>query len=391
MIDLDRARNETSGCKNVLHFNNAGAALMPDIVVETVQAHLKLEQEIGGYEAEDKREEDLNSFYHGVAGLLNCASSEIAFIENATRAWDMAFYSLNFQANDKILTSVSEYASNYIAFLQIARRTGATIDVIPNDESGQLCIAALEERIDRRTKLIAITHVPTNGGLVNPAAEVGRVAKKAGVTYLLDACQSVGQMVIDVQQIGCDILSCTGRKFLRGPRGTGFLYIRNELLENIEPIFLDLHAAQWTSANSYTMRNDARRFETWECSYASKLGLIAAIEYARGWGMENIELRIKALAEQLRLQLASMCGVSVHDIGAQKCGIVTFSMEGLSPDEIHLALRERAINVSTSSSKGTRLDMEARGLASIVRASVHYYNSEQEIDAFCTALGALSL
>jgi cysteine desulfurase/selenocysteine lyase len=388
-IDLARVRSDTPGIAHVLHLNNAGAALPPRPVTEALIAHLRREAEIGGYEAADEAEERLEHCYDAIAQLLNCAREEIAVVENATRAWDMAFYGFRFREGDRILTGKAEYASNYIAYLQVARRTGAVVEAIPDDEHGQISIPALERAIDDKVKLIALTHVPTNGGLVNPAAEVGRIARAAGIPYLLDACQSAGQLPLDVERIGCDMLSATGRKFLRGPRATGFLYIRRGLMDRVEPHFLDLHAATWTAPDRYEMRPDARRFENWETNFAGKIGLGVAVDYALAQGLPAIEARVKALAADLRERLAALAGVAVRDKGRERCGIVTFTAEAMPAAELKSALARRGINVSLSETSGTLLDMHERGLTAMIRASVHYYNSEEELERFVAALAEL--
>lgn len=388
-IDVERARRETPGCGHVVHFNNAGAGLMPQPVLDAVTGHLQREALNGGYEAAAAAHADVERVYDAAASLLSCTAGEIAIVENATRAWDMAFYAMRFSAGDRILTAQSEYASNYIAYLQIARATGAKVEAIANDEYGQVSIEALENAIDDNVKLISMTHVPTNGGLVNPAAEIGRIASSAKIPFLLDACQSAGQIPLDVAAIGCDILTATGRKYLRGPRGTGILYVRQGLIEALDPPFLDLHAAEWTARGDYTVRGDARRFETWEGNVAGKIGLGVAIDYAAAWGLPEIQERVTGLAEALRAGLSDLAGVAVRDLGQTRCGIVTFTKEGISPEEIHAAMAKQSFNMGSSPRVFTRLDMDARDLNALARASVHYYNTEDEIDRFCAAVAAL--
>lgn len=388
-IDLARSRRETPGAENVIHFNNAGAALMPAPVLEAQIAHLHREGEIGGYEAAAEAAGRLAAVYESIGRLINAGSAEIALVENATVAWDMAFYAVPLASGDRILTARAEYASNYIAFLQVARRTGAIIEVVPSTGSGEFDVEALERMIDGRVKLIAVTHVPTNGGLVNPAAEIGRIARRHGILYLLDACQSVGQMPIDVAAIGCDLLSATGRKYLRGPRGCGFLYARRAILDRLEPPFLDLRAATWVAPDRYEMRPDARRFENWEKNVAAQLGLGAAIDYALGWGLADIESRVTDLAADLRHRLGDVSGVTVTDIGRRRCGIVSFTLAGRAAQDVVADLHRRGINTVASSPSSTLLDATARRLPDIVRASVHYYNSEEEVERFARAIADL--
>jgi cysteine desulfurase/selenocysteine lyase len=388
--DIVRLRAETAGCEQSTFFNNAGASLQPRAVVARVIEHLRLEERVGGYEAADLVAHELERLYESVARLLGCAAEEVALQENATRAWEMAFYSLRFAPGDRIVTAANEYASNYIAFLHVAERTGAEICVVESDQTGEVDLEALHGLLDDRVKLIALTHVPTNGGLVQPAARVGELARRAGIPFLLDACQSVGQMHMDVNVLGCDMLCATGRKYLRGPRGTGFLYVRNSMLAQMEPPLLDLRAATWVEKGKFEIRGDARKFETWESAAALRLGLGVAIEYALALGLERIERRVQDLAALLRERLAEVAGVTVRDLGRLRCGIVTFTHDLHSAGDVMQRLQANGIAVRTIVRSSTRIDMEQRGLDELVRASVHYYNTEAEVERLCQVLRAMS-
>ncbi|TBY77958.1 aminotransferase class V-fold PLP-dependent enzyme [Rhizobium leguminosarum] len=389
-LDLLRLRADTPGTKDRNHLNNAGAALMPSPVIEAVVGYLRREGEIGGYEAAAESNSLLEGTYDSLATFVNCGRDEIAIAENATIAWQRAFYSLSFRPGDRILTASAEFAANYIAFLQVAKRTGVSIEVIPNDASGVLDPDALAKMIDDRVRLIAVTWIPTNGGLINPAAAIGRIARKNGILYLLDACQAAGQIPIDVNALGCDILTATGRKFLRAPRGTGFMYMRKSLVDKIEPAMIDLYGAPWTGPDRYELRPDARRFETWEKNCSVRLGLRAAVDYALDIGLENIEERCNHLSSKLREGLRGIRAVSVHDLGRPLASIISFTVNDWDSSSVMAYLTGKGINVSVSPPSSTPVDAYTRQLPPVVRASPHYYNTEDEIDAFLEAIAGIA-
>jgi selenocysteine lyase/cysteine desulfurase len=391
-LNIEQLRADTPAVAQLIHFNNAGAALMPTPVIEVMTRHIQLEASLGGYEAAGKQSAELENVYGAIGRLINAQPDEVAVIENATRAWDMAFYSLPLQPGDVVLTSTTEYAGNYIPYLQLKKQRGIEIRVIPNDEHGQVSLPALKDMLgDDRVALISLPVIATNGGPVQPIEQIGALARAAGVLFLLDACQGVGQMPIDVQKIGCHMLAATSRKYLRGPRGMGFLYVERSLCQNLEPVFLDLHAASLQTADTFKIRADARRFENWECNVAAKLGLGAAVEYALAQGLEPMWLRIQQLAGYLRQRLTDIPGFTPRDLGIQKSGIVTFTHRDSSAAQLQQWLegQEKRINITTSTFRSTLLDMQHRDLLEVSRASLHAYNTEAEINTMIAALSRL--
>mgnify|MGYP001821106280 CR=1 FL=1 len=389
MIDVDALRADTPGVAEVIHFNNAGSALMPQPVVDTIRDYLDLEVRCGGYEARDDCADEIDEVYTSIGRLINALPSEIALADNATRAWDMAFYGLELGAGDRILTTSTEYVSNWAAYLHLRDTRGVVVDVIDDSPTGEIDLEELDRAVDGTVKLVTLNHVPTNSGLVNPAHEVGVIARNHGVPFLLDACQSVGHLPVDVESIGCDMLSATSRKYLRGPRGQGFLYVRDTMLDRVRPPFVELESASVVSPDRYELRSSARRFETWEKNFANVLGLGAAVDYALAVGIDSIWDRIRHLAIALRSGLAGVDGVTLRDIGRLQCGIVTFEVDGHDPVSIKQALRGQSINVSTSTASSSPIDMHRRGIDRLVRASIHAYNSEQEIESFVRAIARL--
>lgn len=386
MIDLVKIRKDTPGTEKVIHFNNAGCALSPACVTAAVISHLELEQEIGGYEAAIEAQPSIDSFYLGFAELLNCSSEEIAFVENASRAWEIALHSIGWEKGDQIITGQNEYVSNFIGLLHLKNQKGVEIIQVPCAADGLIDLTEMRRAITPKTKMIALTHIASQRGDIQPAVEVGALAKEFNLLYLLDACQSVGHLKLDTQSLNCDFLCGTGRKYLRGPRGTGFLYANKNSLSKTNPVFLDNHSGIWTGPNSYSMKSDATRFETWERSIAGKIGLAKAVEYTNQLGIEAIESRIKELALELNAKLDSVPGIRVFERSTARSGIVTFQKQGILAAQLASMLRSLNINTSVAKQDNAQLDLAIEGTGDVNRASIHYYNSSVEIDTFIDCL-----
>ena len=384
--EIQKFRSETRGTSECTHFNNAGASLPPDEVVETVIHYLSEEATLGGYEMEYKYREQLENVYLLIARFIHAERDEVAIVENASMAWGLAFNGIEFKKGDVIITSEMEYVTNLLGFLNAEQTHGIQIKVIPNDVYGNFSLQALEDAITAQTRLIAITHIASTAGVVLPVIEIGKIARKHNILYLVDACQTVGQIPVNVKEIGCDILSTTGRKYLRAPRGTGFLYVRKEIQDSLKILFMDGHTAQLINENAFEIRNDARRFELFEKSRALTLGLGKAVEYAMNIGVGRIWQRIQFLAAVMRRQLGDIDGITVHDNGEQKSGIVTFTVDGVGSSHVKSELGEKKIHVSVGLAKSTLIYMNRNSLNTVVRASVHYYNTEEEINRMCDAL-----
>ena len=389
-FSIDRVRADTPAVRDVLHFNNAGSALPPTIVVDTVVDYLRREAEIGGYEAAAEAAETLAATYSSLAALVGGRADQIAVIENATRAWDMAVYGFPFKQGDRVITARSEYGSNLLAFLQLKKRFGIEIVLVEDDADGQIDLDALEVELERGAAMMSLSHIATSGGLINPAAEVGRRCREHDVFFVLDACQSLGQVPLDVAELNCDVLSTTGRKYLRGPRGTGFLWVGDKAMEILEPPLIDQYAAVFISDDEYELLPDAKRFENWERYFAGQVGLGAAADYLLDLGVEATTARLWELGAEVRARLDVMPGVTVHDKGLNRGGIVTFTVENMTATEVKASLSADRINTSVSVASTSRYDLGNRGLDEVVRASVHYYNTLEEVSRFETAVGHLS-
>ncbi len=383
--EVAAARAATPGCttdpaERIVHLNHAGSSLPTQHVLDTQLDHLRAEATIGGYEAAAAAGERDAGVYDSIAALIGARRDEIARMEHATAAWNAAFWSVPMEPGQRILVHDQEYGANIVAFLHAAATRGIAIDRVASDGSGQIDVDDLERRLDGGdVALVSLTHVPTNGGLVNPAAAVGRRARAAGVPFLLDACQSIGQLRIDVDEIGCDFLSATGRKYLRGPRGTGFLYVRSSILDRITPSQPDHHGAVLSTGDHFGWVDGAKRFEYWEYNVAGWLALGAAVDEARAIGLGRIEVTVSQVAARFR-EMLTAAGFLVHDDGVERCGIVTASSPTIDAETLRLRLAEERINVTTTPPEGARWDVERRHLPAMLRLSVHYTTTLDELE-----------
>ncbi|MEI8410862.1 MULTISPECIES: aminotransferase class V-fold PLP-dependent enzyme [unclassified Kribbella] len=389
---LLRLRADTPGCENVVHFNNAGCGLLATPVLAAVVDHLQLEATIGGYEASAARADEVRAFYREVAGLINCTPDNIAFSGSATHAYATALSSIPFERGDVILTTRNDFISNQIAFLSLRKRFGVEIVHAPDLPEGGVDVAAMAELMrTRRPRLVTATHIPTNAGLVQPIAEIGAHCRELDLLYLVDACQSVGQYPIDVEEIGCDLLTATCRKFLRGPRASGFLYVSDRVLAaGYEPLFIDMHGSRWVAPDRYEPAATAARFEEWEFPYATVLGCAAAVRYARTVGLDAISRRTPLLAARLREKLADIPGIRVLDRGTTLGALVTFEIQGWQPHPFKAAMDARRINSALSFHHFAQYDFTDKSVDWCLRLSPHYYNTTEEIDLVANAVADLA-
>ncbi len=382
MFNIHQIRQETPASQHLIHFNNAGASLNPQPVIQKIKDYLDEEAQVGGYELARIRANDIHTFYTETARLLNAEVRNIAFATSCTEAYSKALASIPFKKGDIILTSDDDYASNQLCFLSLQTRVGVKILRAKNLANGDIDVADIEHIIKtQHPSVVAITHIPTSSGKVQPVAAIGQLCRQHDIWYLVDACQSIGQMPVDVQAIGCDFLTATGRKFLRAPRGTGFLYVSDKALDaGLAPLFFDNHSATWTGANEYEVQASAQRFELYERSIANMLGITEAVRYANALGLDNIYAYNQDLIQYFRKKMINTEGVKLYDEGSHLCNILTFRIKDLSLETIQKALNNAKVNYSVVLKKMAQIDFAHKGIDWALRFSPHYYNTKEEVD-----------
>jgi selenocysteine lyase/cysteine desulfurase len=389
-MDIAQLRNDTPGCTHKIHLNNAGASLMPHSVSQAIHAHIELEEQTGGYEAAEIMQHEIDAFYPIAAQLLQAEARNIAYTTSATDAYSRALSSIPFKQGDVILTTSNDYISNHLAFLSLQKRFGVNIVQTADSPAGETDLDDFSTQLRKlQPKLVAVTHVPTNSGLVQPVEEMGKLVKETDSIYLVDACQSLGQLPVSVKDLHCDFLTGTFRKFLRGPRGAGLMYVSDKALQKgLEPLFIDMRGADWTALDTYKPQPTAKRFEDWEFAYALLLGSKAALQYLLALDMHDIKTRNRHLCQLLTAHLQSIPGLSLLDKGSHQSSIVTFTLAGTTPEATQDYITKGGFNITMSYKNYALIDYEKKGVSWAVRVSPHYFNLEQEIEAFASHIQA---
>lgn len=429
----------------IIHFNNAGSSPQPLSVLQTVTQHTLLESLLGGYLAAEQCQHQLSCVYSSIAKFIHAEDSlEIALVESATVAWTRIFYSMcdalmmgenKSGETDVMLCSEAEYAANVVAMQKICNERDATLIVIPG-ENGVVNIDIFSQMLrgewwyyerngnnqdhrekkklnPERIRLVCITHIPTNSGIINPVIEIGeiidefnklhRANQKNPLYYLVDACQSVGQLDIDVTRMKCHALTATGRKYLRGPRGTGFLYVQKNIADKMIPSHVDHAAAPVIDVPTgeeninFGFKEGALRFEFWEANIATQLGLGRAIDYAMNKDIKWIEKQCCMMGEELKRQLRLLNNdqrerVYIHndDLSGKfcQCGIVTFHVQNYNANFIKQKMLDHRFTLSVVPPTSTPFDSAKSGLGNreLMRASLSYFNTKEEITVFRNAL-----
>lgn len=386
-MDIDKVRKDTPNCLEKIFLNSAGASLMPTVVTETMMSYLQEEARVGGYKIglSCQVQEAIHQFHVEVGKLLNCESRNVAYVSSATDGYAQALASIPWENGDVIITTDDDYISNHAQFWRLKKMHGITLMRVSNTNEGDIDLKHLARMVEQhKPRLVSVTHIPTNTGKVLDVYGVGGICGTHDILYIVDACQSAGQMPLDVVKMRCDFLVASGRKFLRGPRGTGFLYASDRVLERgYAPLRIDSRGAVWESDDQFSLRDSALRYELWEQSYANYLGFAAAIRYANEIGLDVIERYNATLLRSLRTSLSSMANVRLLDHGDRLGSICTFNIEGKSQQEIQLALDANEVYYSISSRESALIDFDKKGLAWAIRLSPHYFNTVADMENAC--------
>lgn len=377
-----------------MYFNNAGAGLMSKGTYETLTNHMEIEMNVGAYKAAAIKSDAVNNFYLLAAKLLNAGSKdEIAFIDSASRGWNLIIYGLDIKESDVIVTLSSEYGTNLLTIYDIAKRTHCGIKVIQCDNEGNFSLDDVDQALQSGGTILAVSHVAAQGSIVNPVVELGILAQKYDAIYIVDGCQAVGQIKVDVQQINCCAYVTAGRKWLRGPRGTGILYVRRNApirTPQIDLASADLVFDELGTVVDVKVRDDAKQFELWEKSTSSLLGLANAIQEYMDYGIDTAEQEICAKANYIRSFVVSNQHLALVGSENSSTGVVGFYIKDPKQEKkVKELIEKENFIISYVCDWDCPTFFPQNGVQYIFRISPHYYTSNDDIQAICNLIQRL--
>ncbi len=375
---------------SVLHFNHSGAGLPSPETVQVIVNHLRLEAERGPMEAGALASDASNMVYKTAAQLLGCSSQHVAFGTSHGQLYGNLIASIPLAPGDKVLVSRQEWIGNVLCLQRSANLNGASLSLMASDDTSAVDPVALGKSLSPDVRIVALTWIGAGSALINPAAAIGAAIRQAGSSafFIIDASQVIGQVPINVAELGCDALIACGRKFLRGPRGTALAYISPRLASEIVPRNIDSLSSTLRDGN-VEVANSAQAFEFGEESVALKLGLGKAIEQALDLGVDHIRLALDQKAGALRQALAELPRVKLLDRGNNKGAAVTFAIDGLPCATAKQRLSEQGINIGMNGPGYTPYDMSMRGISELLRASVHLNTTDEDIALIVNAIRSI--
>ncbi len=352
------------------YLNHAACGLLPDAALHAMHGYALREQALGAYGAARQVQAEIEQLYQGIAATIHAQPQDIALTQGNSDGWSLVVSAMDWSGGGRILAPRSEWGGNLGILMQLSAQCGVQVEEIPSDADGAVDLEALETLLRTPASLVVLTWMPANSPLVQPAEAVGALCAQAGVPLLVDAAQAVGQWPVDVRQLQCAALTAPGRKWLRGPRGTGFVYVHPDFLPRLRPLTADHFSRPWQTGNTWTYRADARRLEQSEASVALRLGLGAALAAWNALGMERIHGEIQKRADWLRDGLDCLPGIRAHRSGRHaSSGIVTLECSRHDAAALHRGLQERGVEAALSPVAFTPWDMQARGLSAVLRLS----------------------
>ena len=370
-----------------INFNNAGASKNPEFVVNRIKEYLDEEVIFGGYYAAEKNKKHIINFYKNLSFLINCHESEISFVPSSTYGWNFFLDSVNLEKGDNIIIFDNEYGNN---FLSLLKKKNVEIRVSEIDTNGKICLSNLKKKIDKKTKIICVCHIASQSGNIQNVEEICKVSKKLNnkIIFLLDACQSIGHIKIDVKKINCDVMVGSGRKYLRGPRGTGFMYIKDSIKKNIRPSIFDSRSCVLKKMKTILYKKNL--FETFEFPPALIIGLSESLSYLNKLGIKKIEKKIKNLSIYFRKKIKKINSVTVYENPLLLSGINTISVEKKPVEKIHKYLLKKKILTSICTTSTSYHHFEKMNVKKLLRISFHHYNTRKEIDYLVEVLNDLA-